>query len=203
MRGTTVPAKPWCAKWRVGPESRRNRLIHSLLWFALAVALVATLYRRVHGASAVAGLAGLLFAVEDAHAWLANRNALVCLVCGAAVTGLLARLWTLLRRERLARVWFLGMALSVIPLCAAFPMDRLLVFSGIGAFGLMALLLRHAGVWPWEPGRPWGWRRVATNAGPLVRRNLFFGAVVAGSWRQDSCRTKTMCARRHVRSTPP
>ena len=280
---------------------------HSLLWFALAVALVATLYRRVHGAGAVAGLAGLLFAVEDAHAWpaawLANRNALVCLVCGtavillhlswhesrkhsrylaalvalavglgageatlgalayvaawqlteqgspwprrlaplasyaavvavwrvlyvragygaagsalyldpasdplafvkalierwppmmaaqwlqapvdawlllslrqqagsavlaaAAVIGLLALLWTLLRRERLARFWFLGMALSIVPLCAAFPMDRLLVFSGIGAFGLMALLLRQVGVWPWEPGRAWGWRRVTAVA---------------------------------------
>jgi hypothetical protein len=62
--------------------------LHSLGWFFAGVLLVAYLYRTVPGMSMVAaGLAGLLFAVEDAHAfpagWLANRNALLCLVSGA------------------------------------------------------------------------------------------------------------------------
>jgi len=41
-----------------------------------------------------------------------------------------------LHAERLARFWALGMAASIVPVCGAFPMDRLLVFAGVGAFGL-------------------------------------------------------------------
>ena len=44
----------------------------------------------------------------------------------------------LLRKERLARFWLTGMLLSVIPICATYPSDRLLTFVGIGAFGLLA-----------------------------------------------------------------
>lgn len=44
----------------------------------------------------------------------------------------------LVSRDRLARFWVLGMVLSVIPACAAAPMDRLLMFVGIGAMGLLA-----------------------------------------------------------------
>jgi hypothetical protein len=50
------------------------------------------------------------------------------------------------------------MGLSSIPLCAAFPMDRLLIFSGIGAFGLLAMLLESTGVWPWGSAGGAGWR---------------------------------------------
>ncbi|MEW6368916.1 MAG: hypothetical protein AB1714_30165 [Acidobacteriota bacterium] len=259
--------------------------LHSLGWFLLGVLLVVALYRMVPGMSiAAASLAGLFFAVEDAHAypagWIANRNALLCLVCGTAtlmchvrwratgrarwlvfallvfaaglgcgeatlgtlgylaawqltmeqrqqrirstavllsyvglvflwrllydtlgygvtgsrlyvdpgqrpllfLQGLAERLpvlvagqwfqipvdlwilltgaqriavslasavlaaaifwllWPLLKRP-LARFWATGMALSLVPLCAAFPMDRLLIFSGIGAFGLLALFV--------------------------------------------------------------
>lgn len=266
---------------------------HSLLWFALAVFVVARLYRRVHGPVAVAGLAALLFAVEDAHAmpavWLANRNALITLTfgvlavlahvrwrqegrrvhlvgalaalgvglcsgeaalgavayvfawqgcmddgawgrrivalapyavlvvvwrviydalgCGTVGCGLyvdpgshplqfvaalllrwpvllaaqwwqlsadlwagfddrgqvaysligvglglaaLALLWRPLRERREARFWALGMVLSLVPLCAAFPMTRLLIFSGVGAFGLLAVAADSTG---WVEGR--------------------------------------------------
>lgn len=55
----------------------------------------------------------------------------------------------LLRRDRLARFWTIGMLLAVVPVCATIPMDRLLIGVGIGAFGLMArflaLVLGHAG----------------------------------------------------------
>ena len=44
----------------------------------------------------------------------------------------------LLRQRRTARFWFLGMLLSVLPICATFPNDRLLLFVGIGAMGLVA-----------------------------------------------------------------
>jgi len=262
--------------------------LHSLIWFALAVALVALLYRRLHGVTVLAGLAALLFALEDAHhmpaGWLANRNALIALCFGtgallahirwrtegsgwygalavallavgqtageatlgalaylvawqltmdrgswwrrlvpllpylvviiawravytalgyavtgsglyidpavqpwlfakalvvrwpfmmasqwlqiqgnlwtmltaqqhlmlAGVTGLLCAAllllaWPVLRTQPLARFWAVGMSLAVIPLAAAFPMDRLLIFAGIGAFGLMAMLADDAG----------------------------------------------------------
>ncbi len=50
--------------------------------------------------------------------------------------GLLFR--PLLRRDRVARFFATGMLLAVIPVCATFPADRLLMFVGLGAFGLLA-----------------------------------------------------------------
>jgi len=268
------------------PDSFALQHLHSLLWYALAVFTVASFYRRVHGATVVAGLAAIFFAVEDAHAlcagWLANRHALVSLVVGmlalhahhrwrrgqgtgwavAAVCALavallcseaalgaaayivaweltmedspwprrlaallpyglvvaawrvmysalgygtngsglyvdpglhpigflvaLAERWPILQLaqwfqapvdlflllprgaqvglvalsvlacaillraflpllvgSRRARFWALGMSLSLVPLCAAFPMNRLLLFSGVGAFPLLALLIQR------------------------------------------------------------
>lgn len=49
-----------------------------------------------------------------------------------------AALIPLLKRDPLARFWFTGMILALIPICAPFPMDRLLLFVGIGAMGLLA-----------------------------------------------------------------
>jgi hypothetical protein len=271
------------------PDAFWLQHLHSLLWFALATFAVAAFYRRVHGATAVTGLAAILFAVEDAHAmcagWLANRHALISLVfgvsalhahhrwrvhggtrwaaiavlllavallCGEAALGAAAYIlaWQLtmddapprnrlaallpyavlvvtwraaydafgygtngtalyldpgrhpvefllalgerwpvlqlaqwfqvpvdllllLRRNvqialaalavalcllivrlfaplviarREARFWALGMCLALVPLCAAFPMDRLLLFSGVGAFALLAMLAEQAGL---------------------------------------------------------
>jgi hypothetical protein len=89
-------------------------------------------------------------------------------VAASAVSSLLAAavlalLWKLLRRDGLARFWTLGMALSLVPLCAAFPMDRLLVFAGIGAFALMAMLFEASRVWLWTTAEDVGWRRGATR----------------------------------------
>jgi hypothetical protein len=49
----------------------------------------------------------------------------------------------LLRRDRLARFWAVGMLLAAIPVCATAPMDRLLTFPGIGAAGLLAQFWEH------------------------------------------------------------
>ena len=70
------------------PDSPWLMHAHSLLWLGLAVAAAAFLFRRFEPLP-VAGLAALLFAVDDAHIlpamWLANRNTTI-----SAAFGLLA-----------------------------------------------------------------------------------------------------------------
>lgn len=60
--------------------------VHSLAWFAAMVAAGAVFYRRIHGATGVAALAAVLFALDDAHGWavgwLANRNAVMSALFG-------------------------------------------------------------------------------------------------------------------------
>lgn len=60
--------------------------LHSLLWFAAVVLAAGALYRRLLEPPFVAGLATLLFALDDAHGmmvgWIANRNALLTAVFG-------------------------------------------------------------------------------------------------------------------------
>ena len=55
--------------------------VHSLLWFVLLLFLVTKFYRRILGPTWLAGLAVLLFAVEDGHGspvgWICNRNILI------------------------------------------------------------------------------------------------------------------------------
>jgi hypothetical protein len=60
------------------------------------------------------------------------RIALVFLVILIVV--LIPLLW----RQRTTRFWATGMILSVLPICATFPTDRLLTFVGIGAMGIIA-----------------------------------------------------------------
>ena len=72
--------------YRLWPDSAPLQHAHSLLWLGALVGATALLYRRIHGASWVAGLAALLYAVDEAHGapagWLANRNALVATLFG-------------------------------------------------------------------------------------------------------------------------
>ena len=60
--------------------------LHSLLWLSAVVVAAALLYRIVLGTTWVAGLAALLYAVDEAHSWpatyLANRNALIATSVG-------------------------------------------------------------------------------------------------------------------------
>jgi hypothetical protein len=48
-----------------------------------------------------------------------------------------AAFFALIKRDRAARFWLCGMVLAIVPSCATFPCDRLLVFASIGAMGLM------------------------------------------------------------------
>lgn len=60
--------------------------LHSLLWLAFAIWIVALFYRRVMGVTWIAGLAALFYAVDYTHGapagWLANRNALLAVFFG-------------------------------------------------------------------------------------------------------------------------
>jgi hypothetical protein len=74
--------------YRLWPDSPALMHLHSLLWLGLIVAAAALLYRGIMGPGAAAGLAGLLYALDDTHAlpaaWLANRNALLATAFGIA-----------------------------------------------------------------------------------------------------------------------
>ncbi len=73
------------------PDSPALMHAQSLLWYAALVAAIAVLYRRILGRTLTAGIASLLFAIDDAHGtpvgWIANRNSLI-----AATFGVLALL---------------------------------------------------------------------------------------------------------------
>lgn len=89
------------------------------------------------------------------------RGALVFLAIFAVV------LTPFLRRDKTARFWAIGMLLSIIPICAAFPHDRLLTFVGIGAMGLVAQLLCAVfGKTQWRP-KNFLWRIPATVLGTV------------------------------------
>lgn len=80
---------------------------------------------------------------------------------------LAAVLSPLLRREPMARFFAFGMVFSVIPICATFPMDRLLFFVGFGAAGLLAQFLAITFGRPaWRPAN-FTWRVAAVALGSV------------------------------------
>ena len=72
--------------YRLWPNHPALMHLHSLLWLAAAVFAAALLYRELLGATWVAGLAALLYALDSAHVipaeYLANRNALIACCFG-------------------------------------------------------------------------------------------------------------------------
>ena len=81
------------ADWALWPRSPAAMHAHSLAWFALALIAVAAFYRRFFaafgGAAWAAGLATLLYAIDDAHGpavgWVANRNAMIAVAAAVPV----------------------------------------------------------------------------------------------------------------------
>ena len=95
-------------------------------------------------------LALALFAAPFADLWeiypLTIPELRWIVMLGAAVLlGLLGlalrRLW---QRDARVRFWTLGCLLALLPLCATFPHDRLLLVPGVGAMALIAVLLEAA-----------------------------------------------------------
>lgn len=68
------------------PRSPWAMHFHNMLWYCAACFLTARFFRRVQASTWVAGLAAVLFALDEAHfmtvQWLSNRNALIALVFG-------------------------------------------------------------------------------------------------------------------------
>ena len=68
------------------PDQPAFQHAQTLLWFAGTIWIVVLLYRRVQTSAWAAGLAGLVFVLDESHAlpveWLANRNALLGLFFG-------------------------------------------------------------------------------------------------------------------------
>lgn len=85
-------------------------------------------------------------------------------------------LWPVIRRSAEAKFWTVGMLLSLVPVCATQPMDRLLFFPSLGAFGLLGLFL--VAFWQREPWLPLTrrWRAAA----PWFTRGAVGAHMIAG-----------------------
>jgi len=86
-----ISALTHCIDYFLWPDSPFMMHAQNLFWLGILTALAALLYRRIIGLSWVAGLAALLYAIDDAHGvpagWLANRNSMIA--CTFAVLCLL------------------------------------------------------------------------------------------------------------------
>jgi hypothetical protein len=115
------------------PNSPMFMHAHSLLWFGLLVFCVTIFYRRMIPVTWIAGLASLLYAIDNAHGvpvgWLANRNALLATTFGL-ITLILHDRW---RRNQSQ------LSLVIAPLCLA-----LALLSSEAAIATCAYLFAYA-----------------------------------------------------------
>lgn len=121
-----------------------------------------------------AQLGGLTADVWIGVPWTLRPALLAVFLLTLAVLARVA--WPLLRVDARVRFWSLGMLLSALPICATFPSDRLLLFVGLGASGLVGAILqaaRHHRVATWP--RP-GARRLAVGVACLLAFAHLFAA---------------------------
>lgn len=145
----------------------------SLAWYAALVVGVGALLRRWLGPTWVAGLATLLFAIDDAHAtpvgWIAQRNALV--------SGVLVVLVLLVHDRAQREGWRRGRWLGPLLLALALAAGEASV-AALGYLGVHALVLAPAGRAAGREGmEPW-----VRRAGRGVRALWPYAAVVI-AWR--------------------
>ena len=132
---------------------------HSIAWGGVLVLAATVVYRRLHGTIVVAGLAALLYAVDDARSlpvgWVANRSALLATLAGLGALGVHDR-W---RRDG----WRPGAVLGPILLAVG-------LFSAESALAVTAYLFAHA---------------LFLDRGPLLRRLAALApyALVVVLWR--------------------
>jgi hypothetical protein len=86
------------------------------------------------------------FGLPPADLWPQTTDTLVVplLVATALVAGLGVVFARVIRKDRTCLFFATGMLVSLLPVCATWPDDRLLLFSGFGAFGLIATFLSRA-----------------------------------------------------------
>jgi hypothetical protein len=86
------------------------------------------------------------FGLPPADLWPQTVDTKVAplVVAAALVVGLGVVFARVLRKDRTCLFFATGMLLSLLPVCASWPNDRLLLFSGFGAFGLIATFLSRA-----------------------------------------------------------
>jgi hypothetical protein len=149
--------------FQLWPDNPLPMHLQSLLLYGLLVALTALLYRQLMTPPWVAGLAALLFAIDDAHsqpvAWISARNSLL-----AAIFGVL----TLMAHDRWRRQgWRPGALLAPAAFLAGLLSKELGV--AIGAYLFAYALFLDRGSWR---------RRLASllpYAGLLVAWRAFYG----------------------------
>ena len=73
--------------YRLWPNMPAMMHAHSLAWYAAAVMVMTRLYRSTASAALAAGIAALVFAIDDSHGmplvWLAHRNSIIALFFAA------------------------------------------------------------------------------------------------------------------------
>lgn len=117
-------------------------------------------------------LLGALWVKLPADAWIAIPRQGQLLLLGSAVgtvAGCAWLLWPSLKDSAQARFWAVGMVLAAVPICASFPMDRLLLFMGVGSAALLAEAVGHAG---WLDGPMGGTRLRRWGLGGLLLLHL-------------------------------
>jgi hypothetical protein len=159
--------------FRAWPDLPWLMHFQSLLWFAGAVFAAALFYRRLLLPAWVAGLAALLFAIDDAHGmpavWLANRNASI---------GVLFGLTALIAHDRWRRDgWRPGA--FVAPLTLALGLLAGEIALGAAGYLLAYALFLDTGTWPRRFGSliPAG---VVGAAWWVAYRSLGYGASGSG-----------------------
>ena len=140
--------------YRLWPNHPALMHLHSLLWLSAAVLAAALLYRELLGATWVAGLAALMYALDGAHAvpaeYLANRNALIA-CCFGFLSVLAFVRWRKLgdRPTRWLSVLMLALALSAGEMglaTAAYLFSYALTVDRDGIRARLIRLVPHGGV---------------------------------------------------------
>ncbi|MBP7053066.1 MAG: hypothetical protein KBE65_18835 [Phycisphaerae bacterium] len=98
-------------------------------------------------------------APADLYGYLPPASKWLLWLLLAALTVLISLvLIPMLRTNRRARFWLIGMYGAALPVCATVPMGRAMLFLAVGAFGVVAeYLVDWWTVDRWVPSRRWMW----------------------------------------------
>ncbi|HQH67288.1 MAG TPA: hypothetical protein PK166_02770 [Candidatus Hydrogenedentes bacterium] len=148
------------------PDSYVLMHLHSVLWYVAAVVLAGALYRKMLAPTWAAGLAVLLFAIDDAHAmpagWLANRGASIALFWG-----LVALMSHMKWREEGRNEW-LTVALFALVMCLLAKESGVAACAYLFAYAVFLdpghLMTRVISVLPYA-GTVFVWRLVYATLG--------------------------------------